>query len=289
MTSGAINGPITAFSHARPGETDDALRHLIGLAHERGLTVRLDPDETSKHPSIAAGPGVELNAELDRDAGLAVAFGGDGTVLRALRAYAGTSVPVIGINFGEIGFLAAIGRDDLAGGLDRALAGDFERLTLPAIKVEFGQESALAINDIAITRRAGDRVAQLAYAVGGEEAGSVRCDGLVVATAAGSTGYNLANGGPVMAWGVEGYVVSFIAPHSLTARALVIAPEDELTIDNRSHDPVELSVDGRPIAEIAPGAQVTARFSPEASVLALPIDSSFYRRLRETFGRLASS
>ena len=69
----------------------------------------------------------------------------------------------------------------------------------------------------------------------------------------------------------------------------MIAPEDELTIDNRSHDPVELSVDGRPIAEIAPGGQVTARFSPEASVLALPIDSSFYRRLRETFGRLASS
>ena len=124
MSGGAISGAITAFSHARPGETDDALRHLIGQAHERGLTVRLDPDETSKHPSIAAGPGVELNAELDRDAGLAVAWGGDGTVRRALRAYAGTSVPVIGINFGEIGFLAAIGRDDLAGGLDRALAGD---------------------------------------------------------------------------------------------------------------------------------------------------------------------
>ena len=289
MSSSEITGPITAFSHARPGETDDALRHLIGLAHEHGLTVRLDADETTKHPSIDAGPGVELNAELDRDAGLAVAFGGDGTVLRALRAYAGTSVPVIGINFGEIGFLAAIDRDDLTGGLQRAVSGEFERLTLPAIEVSFGDESAMAINDIAITRRAGDRVAQLAYAVGGEEAGSVRCDGLVVATAAGSTGYNLANGGPVMAWGVEGYVVSFIAPHSLTARALVVAPEDELTVDNRSHDPVELSIDGRPVAEVPPGEQVTARFQPDIAVLALPVDSSFYRRLRETFGRLASS
>ncbi len=289
MSSEAISGSITAFSHARPGETDDALRHLIALAHERGLEVRLDADETAKHPSIAPGPGVQLNAELDRDVGLAVAFGGDGTVLRALRAYAGTSVPVIGINFGEVGFLAAISRDDVAGGLERAIAGDFDRLTLPAIEVDFGDQSALAINDIAITRRAGDRVAQLAYAVGGEEAGSVRCDGLVVATAAGSTGYNLANGGPVMAWGVEGYVVSFIAPHSLTARALVVAPEDELTVDNRSHDPVELSIDGRPIAEVASGEQVTARFSPDVSVLALPVDSSFYRRLRESFGRLASS
>ncbi len=289
MSADQLSGTITAFSHARPGETDDALGHLIGVARAHGLTVRLDADETAKHPSIDAGPGVELNADLDRDAALAVALGGDGTVLRALRAYAGTSVPVIGINFGEVGFLAAISRDDLAAGLDRAFAGEFERLALPAIVVEFSGDSALAINDIAITRRAGDRVAQLAYAVGGEEAGSVRCDGLVVSTAAGSTGYNLANGGPVMAWGVQGYVVSFIAPHSLTARALVIAPEDELTVDNRSHDPVELSVDGRPIAEIAPGDQLTARFSPAASVLALPIDSSFYRRLRETFGRLASS
>ena len=289
MSETTISGAITVFSHARPGETDDALRHLIGLASARGLSVRLDPDETAKHPSIAAGAGVELNAELDREAGLAIALGGDGTVLRALRAYAGTGVPVVGVNFGEVGFLAAISRDDLSAGLERVVGGEFERLTLPGLTVDFDGGSALAINDVAITRRAGDRVAQLAYAVGGEEAGSVRCDGLVVATAAGSTGYNLANGGPVMAWGVEGYVVSFIAPHSLTARALVIAPEDELVVDNRSHDPVELSIDGRPRAEIAPGEQATARFSPEAAVLGLPVDSSFYRRLRETFGRLASS
>ncbi len=90
-----------------------------------------------------------------------------------------------------------------------------------------------AINDVAIHRKVGERVAELAYSLDGEEAGSVRCDGLVVATPAGSTGYNLANGGPVMAWGVEGFVVSFIAPHSMTARALVAAPDDRLTIYNR--------------------------------------------------------
>ena len=73
-------------------------------------------------------------------------------------------------------------------------------------------------------------MADLAYALAGEEIGRVRCDGLVVATPQGSTGYNLANGGPVLAWGVEGYVVSFIAPHSLTARALVVAPS------GRAHD-----------------------------------------------------
>ena len=89
-------------------------------------------------------------------------------------------------------------------------------------------------------------MAELAYALDGEVVGSVRCDGLVVATPAGSTGYNLANGGPVMAWGVEGFVVSFIAPHSLTARALVVAPGDRLTIHNRSREPLDVAVDGRP-------------------------------------------
>ncbi len=72
-------------------------------------------------------------------------------------------------------------------------------------------------------------------------------------TPAGSTGYNLANGGPVMAWGVEGFVVSFIAPHSMSARALVVAPEDRLTIYNRSREPLDVAVDGRPVGEIEAG------------------------------------
>ena len=97
-------------------------------------------------------------------------------------------------------------------------------LALPAIGGAAPSATWHAINDVSFHRKPGLRVADLAYAIGGEEVGRVRCDGLVVATPAGSTGYNLANGGPVMAWGVEGFVVSFIAPHSLTARALVVAP-----------------------------------------------------------------
>ena len=117
--------------------------------------------------------------------------------------------------------------------------------------------------------------------------GSVRCDGVVVATPAGSTGYNLANGGPVLAWGVEGYVVSFIAPHSLTARALVVAPGDRLTVHNHSAEPVDVSIDGRPAGELAPDDAITARFLREAADLAQVPGSSFYRRLREKFGLLA--
>jgi NAD+ kinase len=116
----------------------------------------------------------------------------------------------------------------------------------------------------------------------------VRCDGLVVATPAGSTGYNLANGGPVMAWGVEGFVVSFIAPHSMTARALVVAPDDRLTIHNRSHEPLDVAVDGRPAGEIESGGRLEARFVDGVGTIAQLPGSSFYRRLREKFGRLAS-
>jgi NAD+ kinase len=145
-----------------------------------------------------------------------------------------------------------------------------------------------AINDVAIHRKVGERVADLAYELQGQEVGSVRCDGLVVATPAGSTGYNLANGGPVMAWGVEGFVVSFIAPHSLTARALVVAPDDRLTIHNRSHEPLDVAVDGRPAGEIPAGEAIQAFFVNDIGTIAQIRGTSFYRRLREKFGRLAS-
>jgi NAD+ kinase len=168
------------------------------------------------------------------------------------------------------------------------VAGDFETLTLPALALETPDGPHAAINDLAIHRRAGTRVARLAYAVSGEEIGSVRCDGLVLATPAGSTGYNLANGGPVMAWGVEGFAVSFISPHSLTARALVVAPDDLLSVHNRSRDPVDISLDGQPAGSICPDEAITASFLREAADLAQVPGSSFYRRLREKFGRLAT-
>jgi NAD+ kinase len=225
-------------------------------------------------------------------------LGGDGTILRALQRYAGTGVPVFAINFGEIGFLATVERQDSSDGIRRALEGDFELLRLPAIVLDMpadapevdGLEIAqpTAINDVAIHRKVGERVAEIAYALDDEIVGNVRCDGLVVSTPAGSTGYNLANGGPVMAWGVEGFVVSFIAPHSLTARALVVAPGDRLTIYNRSRGPLDVAVDGRPAGEIPAGEMIEARFVGEIGTIAQLPHSSFYRRLREKFGRLAS-
>jgi len=278
----------TVLTHRRVEDVEGALRELLDQAREEGVTLRLDEEETQKL-RLDPAPGLELNAPVDRDVELCVVLGGDGTILRALQLYAGTAVPVFAINFGEIGFLATVEPVHQADGFRRALRGEFELLRLPAITVELPDGPMAAINDVAIHRKVGERVAELAYSLDGEEAGSVRCDGLVVATPAGSTGYNLANGGPVMAWGVEGYVVSFIAPHSITARALVAAPGDELTIRNLSREePVEVAVDGRPVGEIPAGGTIRARYARDQATLAQLPGSSFYRRLREKFGRLAS-
>ena len=278
----------TVLTHRRPVETEPALTMLIELAKEAGVTLRFDPEETAKH-SLPDAAHVERDAPLDPRVDICFALGGDGTILNALRRYAGTGVPVFGVNFGEMGFLATVDREDAESGLRRAFAGDFEVLSLPAIELSGARGDWLAINDVSMHRQQGKRVADLEYAVGGDEVGRVRCDGLVVATPAGSTGYNLANGGPVMAWGVHGYVVSFIAPHSLTARTLVVAPDDVLTVHNRSQEEaVDVSVDGRPICVIDAGDKVEARFVNDLGRLAQLPGTTFYQRLRQKFGRLAT-
>jgi NAD+ kinase len=276
---------FTVLTHRHPEDTTPALKRLAEQAARAGVKLRLDEDETRKH-GLATRPGLEANAPLKDDVELCIVLGGDGTILRALQHYAGTGVPVFAINFGAIGFLATVEPPEIEDGMRRALDRDFELLRLPAIVLD--GVGRTAVNDVAIHRKVGERVAELAYALEGEIVGSVRCDGLVVATPAGSTGYNLANGGPVMAWGVEGFVVSFIAPHSLTARALVVAPQDRLTIHNRSREPLDVAVDGRPAGEIPAGGTIDAQFVNDIGTIVQLPGSSFYRRLREKFGRLAS-
>lgn len=278
----------TVVTHRRPEETGPAVLELIEVARAAGARLIFDPREAKKH-GLRAGEGVELAEEAPRHVDLCFALGGDGTILRGLRQYAGTGVPVFGVNFGEVGFLATVEREDARSAFQRALAREFDVLALPGIAARVDGGDWIAINDVSVERQHGQRVATLAYSVAEDEIGSVRCDGLVVATPAGSTGYNLANGGPVMAWGVEGMVVSFIAPHSLTARALVVAPGDTLAIDNRSDDePVDVTVDGRPVAVLGAGLRLEARFVHNQGSLAQLAGVSFYGRLHQKFGRLAT-
>lgn len=278
---------ITVFTHKRPEDTGAALRRVIELARDAGEDVRIPRGEAEKH-GVEAAEGLSVVDDAADGTDLALVLGGDGSILSTLRLFAGTEVPVFAVNFGAIGFLATVEPDDLDSGIQLALDRKFDLMGLPGLVATTSDGDELAMNDISFHRRQNGRVAELAYSVQGEELGEVRCDGLVVSTPAGSTGYNLANGGPVLAWGVEGYVVSFIAPHTLTARALVVAPGDTLTVTNRSRgEDVDMTTDGQPVCALPKEGTMDIRFVPGQAQLAQLPGASFYHRLRDKFGRLA--
>jgi len=273
------------ITHSHPPSASEAVSVAAEVAHELGWRLAATEQELAKHG--AAGEGVDVTAEHTLPE-ICLVLGGDGSILHALRRYAHTSVPVFGVNFGTVGFLAAVDRGEAAAGIRRALQGEIETLTLPGLEVTVDGKEHVGMNDITLTRRPHDRVAELSYRIAGEEVGHVRCDGLVAATPVGSTGYNLANQGPILAWGVKGYVVSYISPHSLTARALVVAPGDVLHVGNApDREPVEVAVDGVKVADLAAGDSLEVRFLDAVSHLAQLPGTSFYHRIREKFGHLA--
>jgi NAD+ kinase len=277
---------LAVFTHARPAQTGEALRRVVQLAREAEWEVRLPEREMKKH-GVEPQDGLVVGDPAD-DTDLAVVLGGDGTILSTLRLYAHRDVPVFAVNFGTIGFLATIEPVELDAGMRLALDGGFDLMDMPGLVASTSDGDEIAMNDVSLHRQRSGRVAELAYSVEGEQLGEVRCDGLVVATPAGSTGYNLANGGPVLAWGVEGYVVSFIAPHTLTARALVVAPGDELAVTNRSREEdVEMTTDGHSVCVLPREDTIPIRFEPRCALLAQLPGASFYHRMRDKFGRLA--
>jgi NAD+ kinase len=274
------------ITHSHPPATTQAVAVAAAVAKEMGWRLVATAEEAAKHDHAASG--VERVEELPRDPDLCLVLGGDGSILYALREFARTGAPVFGVNFGTVGFLAAVERDEAEAGIRRAFAGETETIDLPALVISADGGEHLALNDVSFSRRPHDRVAELSYRIAGEEVGNVRCDGLVAATPAGSTGYNLANQGPILAWGVKGYVVSYISPHSLTARALVVAPGDVLSVGNaEGREPVDVAIDGAQVATLAPGASLDVRFVDSVAKLAQLPGTSFYHRIREKFGHLA--
>jgi NAD+ kinase len=273
-------------THSHPPAATAAVATVVRVATEAGWRVVASADEISKHGAEAKG--VEIVASDKPRPDICIVLGGDGSILHALRRFARTGVPVFGVNFGTVGFLAAVERDEAEQGVRRALAGEVETIDLPGLEVGLEGAAGIGLNDVTLTRHPHDRVAELSYRLSGEEVGHVRCDGLVAATPVGSTGYNLANHGPILAWGVKGYAVSYIAPHSLTARALVVAPGDVLHVGNAGdRDPVEVAIDGAPLADLPSGSELEVRFADGVGRLAQLPGTSFYQRIREKFGHLA--
>jgi NAD+ kinase len=232
--------------------------------------------------AIAAAAGAEVVEDDDVD--LAVVLGGDGTTLRALHRFLGTSIPVLGVNFGRVGFLSAMTPDGMEEGLARALAGERRVVELPTLDVDVDGTGTVAINDVVCATSTIGRMVELAWAVGGEDLGVQPCDGVICASSTGSTAYNLSSGGPVLVWGLDAMAVTFVSPHSLHARPLVVPRGLELVVRNetRGHT-ANVIADGMAIGELPPGRQAAVRLGERRSLLALLPEMTFFHRYRDTF------
>jgi NAD+ kinase len=265
-------------THGKPQTIGPALERLRAVAAASDVALLFTEEEAEKH-EVAKGGGEVRTADV------AVVLGGDGTMLRALQSFLGTGVPVIGVNFGRVGFLASMGADELEEGLRRVFAGDYRVVELPTLEVEVEGRRGSALNDVVVLSSVRGRMVELHWALGGEDLGVQPCDGMICATSTGSTAYNLSNGGPVLVRGLDAMVITFIAAHSLHARPMVVPRGLELVIRNRTADvPASVITDGHRLAEVAGGAPIAVRLGDGASLLATLPEATFFRRYRETFG-----
>jgi NAD+ kinase len=233
--------------------------------------------------AVAARAGAEIVDEPE-DAQLTVAVGGDGTILRTLARLLGTGVPVIGVNFGRVGFLASITPERLEADLARVFAGEYRVFEQPTLDARLGDESFPAVNDVVAASSTLGRMIELSWAIAGEKLGVVSCDGMICSTPSGSTAYNLSNGGPVLVRGLDAMAITFIAPHSLDARPLVVARDAELTVRNASADvDAAVLVDGHQVGDLPPAASLSIGLGEQRSLLATLPETTFFGRYRETF------
>ncbi len=265
------------ITHGKPQTIGPALERLGKVASEAGVELLLPDEEVAKHG--VGEPQDVTNADI------AVVLGGDGTMLRALQRFLGTEIPVLGVNFGRVGFLASIPPNELESGLSRVFSGDYRVVHLTTLEVEVAGTRAAAINDVVVLSSVKGRMVELAWAIDGEDMGVQPCDGMICASPSGSTAYNLSNGGPVLARGLDAMVITFIAPHSLHARPMVVARGLDLEIRNETPDvDVTVLVDGHPLVDVGRGSPIRIRLGEQRSLLATLPEATFFRRYRETFG-----
>jgi NAD+ kinase len=250
---------VVVVSHGRVDVTE-AMEVVERLARERGIEIVEDSPD------------------------LAVVLGGDGTMLRALKRFLGAGVPVVGVNYGRVGFLASMGKEDLEAGLARVFDGKFEVVELPTLEVEVAGERHPAVNDVVVHSGVLGRMVELRWSIAGEDMGTVPCDALIASTPSGSTAYNLSGGGPVLVWGLDAMAVTFVAPHSLHVRPLVVPRNRELEVSSLTPDvSVALIADGHQVAAIGADEAVRVRLADAVSLLATLPEMTFFRRYRDTF------
>jgi NAD+ kinase len=275
---------VCVVTHGRAETVGDGVMRLARVAAEHGVELTLSTVEQEKHP-LPTGA-CRWREGDGAGADLAIVLGGDGTVLRALQQYLGTGTAVFAINYGQVGFLTTAAADQLEEAVSRAFRGDIQVVKLSTLEVNREDvRIGIAINDAVVSSAAHGRMAHFEWHVDEVVMGRIGCDAVVVTTPTGSTAYNLSAGGPVLGWGLDGCGVTFVAPHSLTARSVVLPRGHVIRIVNRGQDTdARVILDGHVAGPpMAPGEEIEMRLSDLRAHLALLPEVSFLKRFRDTF------
>jgi NAD+ kinase len=255
----------------------EAARRLARQLEERGVAVWADP-EAGRHLEKQGLPRAELAEKVD----LIVVLGGDGTLLAVAREVGPTRVPILGVNLGQLGFLAEVAPEEQLEVVDHLLRGEFETVARMRLEVRAerdGQEitRTLALNDLVLKGTDLARMIDLEVRTDRSRVGVYHGDGLIVSTPTGSTAYNLSAGGPILMPGSRVFVITPICPHTLTQRPLVLPESACLEIEVRPRDGgAQLTVDGQVGARLEPGDRVFASVSPYSTHFVVsPVRSRF--------------
>jgi NAD+ kinase len=225
-----------------------------------GLHVRAGRETISEFARRLQSVIVEAGSTITSDDGerpdMMLAVGGDGTMLGAARDALIWDVPVLGFNLGTLGFLTEAEPEDLEAVVHRLVAGDYdveERLTIAASAAD-AQE--MGVNDVVVEKIDSTRLVDLEVVIDGTKFATYRADGLIIATPTGSTAYSFSAGGPIIDPGVDAFVLTPVAAHSLFDRPIVIPAGAEIVITVRRDRPVRVNVDKSVLGHITQGDQV---------------------------------
>ena len=263
----------------------ESLALLLPHLAASGVEV-LVSEELPASPGGARATLVDEQTLAER-ADLVIAIGGDGTLLYAARLVARRGVPLLGINRGRLGFLTDVMPQDVLSGVDEALRGksELDRRQLLAAKLHGADGSlseSLALNDVVLQKLATGRMIDFETWIDGRYVNTHAGDGIVVASATGSTAYALSCGGPIIEPHLHVLVVAPISPHTLSDRPIVVSAASviEIRLVERFDARGQVVCDGMVLGEIAPGERLQVEQTPEAVTLLHPVGYDFYRLLR---------
>ena len=264
----------------------EPVNQLIALLKKRGVTVRIDAltaEFVTAKPD-AVMPREPMNALLE-GADLAIAVGGDGTLLSLARSVAAHHVPLVGINLGHLGFLTDISADFAADSLSDLLDGKFteEKRTLLEAEILRDDQAvfrSVALNDVVVSRGAMGTMIEFAVEVNGEFVYSARADGLIIATPTGSTAYALSSGGPILQPGLPAIALVPISPHTLSNRPIAISSDSEVRVKLLHGQNARVNFDVQSYFDPATDDVVSVRAHPKPLRLLHPFGYSYFGMLR---------